>query len=98
MKDEKRAMALGYDGYNTPTVKAKATDRLAHELINALSEQGCLIHEDAYLLAWLERLETGDEIPPILYQVIAELIAYAWVLEGKTPPGWQGHKSIDTQV
>lgn len=97
-KGEKRAIALGYDGYNAPTVQAKASNQLAHELIEALNEQGCLIHEDAHLLAWLEKLEKGDEIPPILYQVIAELIAYAWVLEGKTPPGWHEHKPINTQV
>ncbi|WP_338013100.1 EscU/YscU/HrcU family type III secretion system export apparatus switch protein [Salinivibrio sp. PR6] len=98
MKDKKRAVALGYDGYHAPKVKAKATDKLALELIEALSEQGALIHQDAHLLTWLDRLDKDDEIPPELYRVIAELIAYAWVLEGKTPPGWQGHTPIDTLV
>ena len=60
MKGEKHAIALGYDGYNAPTVQAKASNQLAHELIEALNEQGCLIHEDAHLLAWLEKLSRVD--------------------------------------
>ncbi|OOF27963.1 flagellar biosynthesis protein FlhB [Salinivibrio proteolyticus] len=98
MKKTKRAIALGYDGYQAPSVKAKAINELADALIEALSDQGCLIHKDENLLKWLERLEVGEAIPPSLYRVVAELIAYAWVLEGKTPPGWQGHKPVNTKV
>jgi flagellar biosynthesis protein len=37
----------------------------------------------------LARLELGDEIPEALYRTIAEIIAFAWYLKGKCPPGFQ---------
>lgn len=96
--NNKKAVAIGYDGYNTPTVKAKGYQELAEHLLKELGEQGCLIHEDETLMKWLENLNVGDEIPETLFIVIAELIAYAWVLEGKTPPGWEGDKPINEEV
>ena len=37
----------------------------------------------------LARLELGDAIPEPLYRSIAEIIAFAWYLKGKCPPGFQ---------
>jgi len=41
----------------------------------------------------LKQLELGQEIPKELYVIIAELIAFSYVMQGKFPPGWQGLKS-----
>lgn len=90
MKPTKSAIALRYDGINAPQVSAKGYDELAQRLIEEMEKQGGLIHSDETLMNWLAALEVGDEIPPPLYLVIAELIAFAWYLDGKTPPGWEG--------
>lgn len=91
MKTEKSAIALRYDGINAPQVSAKGYNELAEKLIQEMEKHGGLIHSDETLMNWLAALDVGDEIPAELYLVIAELIAFAWYLDGKTPPGWEGH-------
>lgn len=48
-----------------------------------------MIHEDATLVQTLSQLDLHEEIPKELYYVIAELIAFSYVLRGKFPPGWK---------
>ncbi|MBU2040278.1 MAG: EscU/YscU/HrcU family type III secretion system export apparatus switch protein, partial [Gammaproteobacteria bacterium] len=43
------------------------------------------VYENASLMRWLGQLDLGDEIPQQLYQVIAEILAFVYALEGKTP-------------
>ncbi|MEZ8143431.1 flagellar biosynthesis protein FlhB [Enterovibrio norvegicus FF-33] len=90
MKKPKSAVALRYDGINAPQVSAKGYEALAEKLIEEMEKNGGLVHSDETLMNWLSALEVGDEIPEQLYLVIAELIAFAWYLDGKTPPGWEG--------
>ena len=94
----KRAIALHYDGYQTPTVTAKGYAQLAEHIIEQVKQQGGLIHKDEALSDYLNALEVGDEIPEPLYRIIAELIAFSWLLNGKTPPGWEGLTGIDELV
>lgn len=89
----KRAIGLKYKGgdkKNAPTVVAKGYGDLAQAIIAMAEETGILIHEDPYLSEVLATLDIGQEIPESLYFVIAELIAYSYVLQGKIPPGWEG--------
>ncbi|OEE84083.1 flagellar biosynthesis protein FlhB [Enterovibrio norvegicus FF-162] len=90
MKKPKSAVALRYDGINAPQVSAKGYEALAEKLIEEMEKNGGLVHSDETLMNWLSALEVGDEITEQLYLVIAELIAFAWYLDGKTPPGWEG--------
>ena len=46
------------------------------------------IYENAELVKMLARLELGDSIPEALYRIIAEIIAFAWRLQGKCPVGF----------
>tara|TARA_B100002049_G_scaffold72053_1_gene52903 strand:+ start:233 stop:544 length:312 start_codon:yes stop_codon:yes gene_type:complete len=93
MKDKiRRAIGLKYnsnDGDKTPTVVAKGYGELADAIIEMAEEAGVLIHEDPYLSNVLATLDLGQEIPESLYYVIAELIAYSYVLQGRTPKGWE---------
>ena len=66
--------------------KHKSAIGLVYE---AAEEKGILIHKDEALAKTLSHLELGEEIPRELYYVIAELIAFSYVLRGKFPPGWQ---------
>ncbi|MDD1792431.1 EscU/YscU/HrcU family type III secretion system export apparatus switch protein [Enterovibrio sp. ZSDZ42] len=90
MKNPKAAIALRYDGVNAPQVSAKGYDALAEKLIEEMEKNGGLVHSDEALMNWLSALEIGDEVPESVYLVIAELIAFAWYLDGQTPPGWEG--------
>lgn len=94
----KRAIALHYDGALAPTVAAKGYDQLAEHIIAQVKQQGGLLHQDPVLSDFLNNLEQGEEIPESLYRIIAELIAFSWALNGKTPPGWEGFSGIDEQV
>lgn len=90
------AVALQYNGQQAPTVVAKGHGELAAEIISVAREHGILVHQDEQLTALLQRLELGDQIPPELYLVIAELIAFSYVLQGKFPDNWHNiHQKVD---
>ena len=80
-KQPRQAIALSYDGVNAPSLSAKGDDELAEE-------HEVPIYENADLVRLLAKLELGDEIPEALYRTIAEIIAFAWYLKGKCPPGF----------
>ena len=93
---EKRVIGLRYDQKSAPTVVAKGYGALAEELIAIARENDVMIHQDAELSQFLNALELGQEIPRELYIVIAELIAFAFVLQGKFPDKWQNiHQRVD---
>jgi len=85
MSETLRAIALQYDGENAPTVTATGEGALAEEIIRVAKEHGVPLREDVMLAALLSELELGEEIPPLLYRVIAEVIAYAYIVSGKMP-------------
>lgn len=84
-KEPLRAVALQYDGENAPTVTATGEGAVAEEIIRIAREHGVPLREDIMLAALLSELELGEEIPPLLYRVIAEVIAYAYLVSGKVP-------------
>ncbi|NRD73370.1 EscU/YscU/HrcU family type III secretion system export apparatus switch protein [Shewanella sp. VB17] len=98
-KKTKQAIALGFDGKNAPKVTAKGTGIVADEIIALAEEAGIHIHKNPHLSDFLQRLELGDEIPKELYLLIAELIAFAYMLDGKFPEEWNNiHNKIIEEV
>lgn len=91
MKQPKQpiAVALEYDGYSTPTVSATGIGKIAEEIIRIAEENGVPLQQDKELVSVLAELELGDEIPENLYRVIAEVIAFAYILSGRFPVDWQ---------
>ncbi|MBA1446674.1 MAG: EscU/YscU/HrcU family type III secretion system export apparatus switch protein [Chromatiales bacterium] len=94
MKEEKNskpdlAIALNYDGENTPKLTAKGRGELAERIMALAEEHDVPLHEDAELAALLSQIPLGDEIPEALYRAIAEVIAFAYILSGKRPPGYE---------
>ncbi|MFT4993497.1 MAG: flagellar biosynthesis protein [Paraglaciecola sp.] len=82
-----------------PTIIAKGFGELADEIIALAKDSGVLIHADPYLSDFLATLDLGQEIPEQLYHVIAELIAFSYVLQGKFPDSWAGlHGKISKMV
>lgn len=96
---DKAAVALGYSGEGAPTVTAKGYNQLADEIIQAAQEMGVLIYEDENLLAMLDQLTLDDSIPEQLYTLIAELISFSYLLQGKFPKHWTNpHQKVNDQV
>ncbi len=94
MKEEKNskpdlAIALNYDGENAPKLTAKGRGELAERIMALAEEHDVPLHEDAELAALLSQIPLGDEIPEALYRAIAEVIAFAYILSGKRPPGYE---------
>lgn len=79
------AIALSYDGERAPTVSARGEDELAQAIIQLALQHEVPVYENASLTRWLAGLEVGDEIPQQLYQIIAEILAFVYALEGRSP-------------
>lgn len=83
--DIQQAVALFYDGKNTPTVTATGKNELAEQIIAIARESGVPLYENPELVKVLATLELGESIPEALYLAIAEIIAFAWYIQGKRP-------------
>jgi flagellar biosynthesis protein len=83
----RQAIALSYDGIQAPTLSGKGDDDLADAIIAIAKAHEVPIYENAELVKMLGQLELGDSIPRELYLTIAEIIAFAWYLQGKVPAG-----------
>jgi len=79
------AVALSYDGEHTPHISASGEEDLAQAIIALAIAHEVPIYENAELVSWLGQLDIGEEIPEHLYQVIAEILAFVYRLEGRSP-------------
>ena len=82
------AVALLYDGENAPHITAKGKGALAEKILEQARRHGVPLEEDPELAAILSKIPLGDEIPESLYRAIAEVIAFAYLVSGKRPPGF----------
>lgn len=93
-KDDKElAIALYYDQENAPRVTAKGEGELAEQILALAEEHGVPLERDPELAAMLAQIPLGDEIPENLYRAVAEVIAFAYIVAGKFPPGFQAEPS-----
>ena len=98
MQKETEIIGLTYDGETTPFISQRASGSVAGQILSLAEEQGMYIHQDPELLERLATLQDGDPIPPALFVVIAEILAYSYLLQGKTPEHWRradGSTAID---
>jgi len=79
------AVALTYDSKksNVPLLIAKGVDSLAARIRDTARENGVPIVVNPPLTRTLHELPLGSPIPPELYKVVAELIAYVWRISGR---------------
>jgi flagellar biosynthesis protein len=66
---------------DAPVVTAVGEGLVAEEIIRRAREAGVPVTEDARLAAVLSQIDVGKVIPPELYVVIAEVLAYVYRLE-----------------
>lgn len=83
------AIALSYDGEHAPRITAKGEGAMADQILALAAQHDIPLHEDPELSLLLAQIPLGDEIPEALYRAIAEVIAFAYMLSGKRPPGWE---------
>ncbi|MCQ1528546.1 EscU/YscU/HrcU family type III secretion system export apparatus switch protein [Lutispora saccharofermentans] len=70
------AAALNYDGIGdgAPTVTASGKGLVAAKIIEMARERSIPIEEDMSLVAELIDMDLGENVPPQLYSVIAEIL------------------------
>lgn len=87
-RENKKAVALAYkDGLYAPLVVAKGRGVVAEAIIDHAREAGVFVHESPELVNLLMQVDLDRYIPPELYRAVAELLAWIYWLENKTPPG-----------
>jgi flagellar biosynthesis protein len=81
--DARRAVAISYDPDNAdaPVVTAAGQGLVAEEIIRRARDAGVPVTEDPKLAAVLSQIDVGRAIPPELYAVVAEVLAYVYRLE-----------------
>lgn len=80
------AVALKYDGQTmaAPVVVAKGQGLLAEKIKEIARQHGVVIVENKPLArALYQSVEVGEEIPPDLYQAVAEVLAFVYRLKKK---------------
>ena len=83
------AVALHYDGENAPTITAKGQGELASQIIELAEQHDVPLQDDPELAAMLAQMPLGEQIPEPLYRAVAEVIAFAYMVSGKRPPGYE---------
>ncbi len=79
------ALALGYkpEDQNAPKVLAKGKGLIAEKIIELAKNKGIPIKKDGDLIKVLYKLDIDEEIPPELYEAVAELLAFIYKLNQK---------------
>ena len=73
----KQAVALSYDpDDDAPKVVATGKGALAEKIIEEAKQAKVPVHKDSKLADTLSRLESGELIPPELYEVVAEILVF----------------------
>ena len=71
------AVALAYEvGETAPKVVASGKGLVAQKIIDTAKENDVPLHADSKLAETLSNLEIGEEIPPELYEVVAEVLGF----------------------
>lgn len=80
-----KAVALRYDleQDDVPVVVAKGQGYLAEKIKDLAQASGVPIKEDQQLIDYLMALDLYEEIPPQLYSVVAEVLAYIYSMNKK---------------
>jgi len=81
------AVALRWDGKGAPRVTAKGSGEIADRIIALAREHDIPLREDRALVGILSKIDLDQQIPAKLYVAVAEVIAFAYALQGRGPHG-----------
>lgn len=87
-KGLKRAVALKYDKEKTPVprVIAKGSGLVADNILSIASQNLVPVYQNQALTSMLMAVELDREIPPELYKVVAEIMAFIYRLDQQRKP------------
>ncbi|MGZ4164737.1 MAG: EscU/YscU/HrcU family type III secretion system export apparatus switch protein [Tumebacillaceae bacterium] len=79
----KKAVALQYsqDRDVAPRIVASGRGAMAEKILSVAEDSGVPMHEDRALVETLLAFDIGKEIPPELYLVVAEVLAFVQRLD-----------------
>lgn len=83
-----QAVALKYEPAKrgAPEVVASGRGQIAEKIIALAKEHDIYIKHDPDLVEVLSRLDIGDAIPPELYAVMAEVLAFVYRVNAEKRP------------
>ena len=79
MKDKKpsKAIALSYNtSEEAPKVIATGQGYVAEKILDIAKEKKVPIHKDEKLVEQLSTLNLGENVPPELYEVVAQILVF----------------------
>lgn len=80
----KKAVALKYNNdLNAPKVVAKGEGYVADKIIQTATENNVSIIKDDALIQELAKIDLGFEIPPHLYEAVAQILIFISDIEKK---------------
>ena len=77
--------ALRYTGSGAPEVVAAGRGHVAATILERAREAGVPVHRDPELADALAQLALGSEVPPAMWTAVAEVLAWAYGLQGRGP-------------
>ena len=79
----REAVALAYEHGNdaAPRVVAKGYGELADMIVQRARDTGLYVHESPQMVSLLMNVDLDSHVPPMLYQAVAELLAWLYRLE-----------------
>jgi flagellar biosynthesis protein len=82
-KHKMRAVAVKYDlkKDKAPKILAIGKGSIAQEILNLAEENRIPMYEDKSLTQLLQKLNIDEEIPPHLYSLVAEVLAFVYQLD-----------------
>ena len=81
----KKAAAIKYNvsTENAPKVIAKGKGYVAEAILKRGADSDIPVYQDERLVEQLERLELGTEIPPYLYDLVAQVLVFIAKMDQK---------------
>ncbi len=76
-KHKQAAVAIKYNpGESAPKIVAKGRGGVAERILEKGAENNIPIHKDEKLVEELTKIDIGDQIPPELYEVVAQVLVF----------------------
>lgn len=92
-EEQKLATAIEYNKEDAaPKVVASGKGHLAEKIIAEAKKEDITIYEDKELANLLKNLDVGEQIPPSLYNVVAQVLVFVSDMDLKVKEKLTGNK------
>ena len=86
-KKTRKAVALAYEiNSAAPRITGQGEGFVAEAILAKAKEMGIPTRSEPELVEFLMQLKLNDLVPPKLYAAVAEVLAWAYELDGKAVP------------